>query len=64
MSPEVRAFVECYKQKEVPKMTVAEFFKLHNHEIWRNCKSCGETFDIRKEIHHDRCPHCQSKNIK
>jgi len=64
MTPEVRAFVNTYKEKPKPKMNVAEFFKTHNHEIWKTCLNCGDHFDIRKEIHQDRCRSCNSKNIK
>ncbi|WP_265427853.1 hypothetical protein [Chryseobacterium sp. YIM B08800] len=64
MTPEVRAFVENYSKKPKPKMSIAQFFKTHNHEIWKTCFDCGDHFDIRKELHHDQCPSCKSKNIK
>ncbi|MGD1319554.1 hypothetical protein [Chryseobacterium sp. 2R14A] len=64
MTPEVKAFVESYKFKPMPDMTIEEFFKLYNHEMWRTCSDCGEHFDLKKQLNHDRCPKCNSKNIK
>ena len=68
MSPELRNFVECEQRKilrrKTPKMTINDIIKDHNHEINRTCLDCGDVFDLRKEIHHDRCPKCDSKNIK
>lgn len=64
MTPEVRAFVEIYAKKQMPKKTVSQFIKEHNHEIWKTCLDCGEHFDLRKQLYTDRCPKCNSKNIK
>lgn len=64
MNPEVRAFVENYAKKPMPEMSIKEFIKSHNHEMWRDCLDCGEHFDLKKQLHFDRCPKCNSKNIK
>ncbi|MFL9835018.1 hypothetical protein [Chryseobacterium terrae] len=64
MTPEVRAFVNEYARRNPPPITVKEFIKNHNHEIWKDCLDCGEHFDLRKQLHIDRCPKCESKNIK
>lgn len=55
MSPEVRAFVEAYAAKPVPPMTIAEFIRSHNHEIWRKCPGCGNYEDLRMTFY---CPDC------
>lgn len=34
-----------------------------NHEIWRTCNSCGDHFDVRKEIE-QKCPTCGSYDLK
>lgn len=59
--PNLRAFVESFKNKPLPKITVMDWIKAQNHEIWRTCKDCGEEFDWRKS---DYCPKCTSRNFK
>ncbi|WP_312750503.1 hypothetical protein [Epilithonimonas hominis] len=61
MTDEVRAFVESYKYKPLPPITIGDWMKSHNHEIWRTCKDCKEEFDWRMS---DYCPKCTSKNFK
>lgn len=55
MTAEIRNFVDTYKMKALPKMTVKQFIKSHNHEIWRDCPKCGANADLRKTHH---CPDC------
>ena len=55
MTPQLRAFVETYKQKPKPKPTVRDFIKSHNHEIWRQCPKCGDWEDLRKTEHCENC---------
>ena len=64
MNPEIKAFVQEYARKPDPPISVRDFIKSHNHEIWKTCMNCGEHFDLKKQIHYDRCPICESKNIK
>ena len=58
MTLEVQKFVEGFKNKHLPILTIADFtnnkdgiklselLKSHNHEIWRKCK-CGNEEDLR-----------------
>jgi len=64
MTAEIRAFVDVYSLKPKPPITVQEFIKEHNHEIWRTCQNCFHHFDIRKENQITSCPKCGDKNIK
>lgn len=54
MSPELKIFVEGYKNKVRPKLTILDVVKDYNHEIWRKCK-CGNEEDLRKSI---KCTLC------
>lgn len=64
MKPQIRDFVKVYAHKPLPEITVKEWIKQHNHEIWRTCQECDHVFDLRNELYFDRCPKCGSKNIK
>lgn len=55
MDEKIRDFVSVYKAKPVPKMTIKEFVRSHNHEIWRKCQNCGAYEDLRKTFY---CPDC------
>lgn len=55
MTPEVKAFVDSYKKKPLPPITVGEWIKHHNHEIWRKCPKCGNYNDLRKTGHCENC---------
>lgn len=54
------------KPKPVP-VTVKDFTKAENvqsnHEMWRTCNSCGDHFDVRKELKFI-CPVCGSNDIR
>jgi len=54
-NPKIRAFVELYKKKPMPKTTVKDFIKAHNHEIWRKCPKCGNYEDLRKTFYCKDC---------
>jgi len=58
MSPAIRDFIEVYKTKPAPPISVEEFIKTHNHEIWRKCPKCGAWEDLRKT---DNCTECGAK---
>lgn len=58
MTPQLRAFVETYKQKPKSVITVKDFIKSHNHEIWRKCPNCGDYEDLRKT---ETCTNCGTK---
>lgn len=64
MSPAIRDFIEVYKKKPVPAMTVEEFVKSHNHEIWRKCENCGAWEDLRKTFHCTECKTQLDPNFK
>ncbi len=48
MNKEIRDFIDQYKFKPLPKITVKEWIKDHNHEIWQKC-ICGNEEDLRKK---------------
>ena len=58
MAPEVRAFVDSYRRKPLPLITVKNFKKFYNHEIWRKCNHCKNEWDARKESDGTKCPKC------
>lgn len=55
MTAQIRDFIEVYKTKPAPPITVEEFIKTHNHEIWRKCQKCGAWEDLRKNFHCKDC---------
>lgn len=63
MNSRIRVFVEIYKHKPLPEITVKEWVKQHNNELWKTCIDCGEHFDVRMQLHIDQCPKCKSKNL-
>lgn len=52
---DLKAFVKAYKRKRVPVMTVKDFMKGNNHEVWRKCPKCGAFNDLRKNIECEQC---------
>lgn len=58
MDPRVRDFVDSYKNKPMPKMTVEEFIRTHNREIWQKCSHCGNIEDVRLTFF---CPDCGAR---
>ncbi len=61
MTEAIRNFVDQYKKKPKPVLTVKDWIKEHNHEIWRKCKVCGNEEDIRKNQH---CTSCWTDLLK
>lgn len=68
MNQKLREFVDSYKKKPMPPMTVEEFImaelkmktqsdvvKHNNHEIWRICENCKQATDVRKSIYCENC---------
>lgn len=64
MTSQIRAFIDAYAEKPLPIITVKDWIKSHNHEIWRICQDCGHNFDLRKELEINQCPKCKSKNLQ
>lgn len=60
MTTQIRDFIEVYKKKSVPKMSIREFIKSHNHEIWRKCPKCGAFEDLRKT---ENCTECGTELV-
>ena len=58
MENKVRDFVESYKKKPMPVMTVLEFIRTHNQEIFKKCSLCGTVEDVRFTFF---CPDCGTK---
>lgn len=68
-SPAILNFIAGFSWKPAAKPdpeTVETFNRKmnanNNHEIWRNCNSCGESFDVRKELKFV-CPSCGSVDL-
>lgn len=70
MDQAVRDFVDSYKRKPMPPVTVQEFYKQmgrtaslkelmteHNHEIERYCDDCDHYWDARKTLS-TKCEFC------
>lgn len=55
MDPKVRKFVESFRIKKLPELTVGDIIKDNNHEKWKKCKACGHEEDLRKTSY---CSHC------
>lgn len=51
----LRSFIDTYRKKKLPKMTVEEFIRNHNRELLITCKKCGNIEDIRITFF---CPDC------
>ena len=64
MNTAVRNFVETYKKKVVPKFSIEDFIRNHNHEIWRKCQKCGAYEDLRKTFYCSECKHKLDPNFK
>lgn len=49
--PRLKSFVQTYRELHTPKdaITVKDWMKKQNHEIWRKCKNCGNEEDLRKD---------------
>ena len=60
----VESFAFCMKREEKRKDDPEGFEgKEMNHEIWRTCNSCGECFDVKKELKFI-CPNCGSVDLR
>lgn len=61
MENKVRDFIESYKNIALPKMTISEFIRSHNKEIWQKCSCCGNIEDVRITFF---CPDCGAQLIE
>ena len=61
MENKVRDFIESYKNIALPKMTISEFIRSHNKEIWQICSCCGNIEDVRITFF---CPDCGAQLIE
>ncbi len=64
MHAKIRDFVDVYKKKPVPAMSVEDFVKTHNHELWCKCQKCGAWEDLRKTFHCTECKSQLDPNLK
>ncbi|PWN67629.1 hypothetical protein [Chryseobacterium oncorhynchi] len=66
MKPEIKQFVESYRNKPKIEFSISDFkntygnisfnklLKHHNHDIWKKC-SCGNEEDLRMTWHCSNC---------
>lgn len=55
MDPKIRNWVNEYRSRLLPKLTVEDLIRDHNHEIWRKCPKCGHEEDLRKSFDCSNC---------
>lgn len=62
----IQNFVAGFVKKPAPE-TVESFAKkmtiCNNHEMWYSCNSCGDQFDVKKELKFI-CPTCGSVDLR
>lgn len=68
-SQKIRQFISDFKTRSDIKPEIETVESLNkklekeaNHEKWRTCNSCGDHFDVRKEIE-QKCPTCGSYDL-
>lgn len=66
----IQSFIAGFRWKPAPKQeqetvqsAVGIFSPYNNHEMWRTCNSCGECFDVKKELKFI-CPSCGSVDLR
>ena len=51
MEQKIRDWVDSYKNKQMPQMTVKEFFRSHNKPLKKICSNCKSYNDLRETFY-------------